>query len=106
MSYKRRERDAKEILNRCGKKAYRKVKYGFMRRGTWQDHANGYSKGPVHLSEYTRGSHKLFTKSLCGASGRREWNPRKTTCHRCRHGGSFIQRLEREIIAQYESDVL
>ena len=109
MSYKQRERDCREILHRCGKKIYRRVSRGIhigTRNSTWLNNQNGYSKGPVHLAEYVRGSHKLFTTSLCGVPGRREWNPRKTTCDRCKRGGSWMQRLERTVRLQYEQGVL
>ncbi len=89
MSLRLTRRDKDEIRRR-GKKALRKALYGWIRGWTWEDNLNGNIKGDVHLSEYVPGSYKIFTKSLCGIPGRREWNPRKTTCYRCRIVGSNI----------------
>lgn len=101
MTSRLKKRDRHEVRRR-GKRIFRKALYGWMRRGTWEDNLNGYSKGDIHLSEYVPGSYKIFTKSLCGVLGRREWNPRKTTCHRCRVGGSYMQRLEKAIRAKLD----
>ena len=54
--------------------------------------------GEVHQAQRdVLWSHGGATRSLCGMWGRREWNPRKVTCGRCRRGGSPMQRLERQV---------